>query len=295
MATYVLYNPLAQNGKGAESANALLSRLGTEDAHLCDITVLNGYDDFFAGLEATDKVILCGGDGTLNRFATEASASVLEREIYYYPTGTGNDFWTDLGKSAEDDPILLTPYLKNLPHVTVNGTESAFINGVGYGIDGYCCEVGDEMKKTSDKPVNYAGIAVKGLLFHFKPRNAKVTVDGVSHEFKKVWIAPVMHGRFYGGGMMTAPNQVRNNADGTVSLVMFHGTGKLKTLMIFPSIFKGEHVKHVKHITILTGKHFEVAFDRPTPLQIDGETVHDVEKYTVSAGIPAKAEKVSHN
>ena len=68
-------------------------------------------------------------------------------------------------------------YLKELPSVTVNGKESLFINGVGYGIDGYCCEIGDELRKKSDKPVNYAGIAIKGLLFHFKPRNATVTAD----------------------------------------------------------------------------------------------------------------------
>ena len=43
-----------------------------------------------------------------------------------------------------------------------------FINGIGFGIDGYCCEVGDQLKAKSDKPVNYASIAIKGLLFHYK-------------------------------------------------------------------------------------------------------------------------------
>ncbi len=288
MATYILYNPYAQNGKGEEGARALGAKLADEGISYCDMTALESYERFFGSLSAEDKVILCGGDGTLNRFATEAGETVLARELYYYPTGTGNDFWHDVNKDGGDEPLLVTPYLKNLPRVTVKGVESAFLNGVGYGIDGYCCEVGDELRKTTDKAINYAGIAIKGLLFHFKPRNAKVTVDGVTHEFKKVWIAPVMHGRFYGGGMMMAPDQARNNEDGTCSLVMFHGSGKLKTLMIFPSLFKGEHVKHKKHITVLTGKEFEVEFDRPTPLQIDGETVLGVEKYTVSAGVPAK-------
>lgn len=287
MATYILYNPHAQNGKGEEGARALGAKLSGEEISYCDMTKIESYADFFGGLAEDDKVILCGGDGTLNRFANDAAAIVGDRELYYYPAGTGNDFRHDLPENGEE-PVLLNPYLKNLPRVTVNGVESSFLNGVGYGIDGYCCEVGDELRRTSDKPINYTGIAIKGLLFHFKPRNAKVTVDGVSYEFKKVWIAPVMHGRFYGGGMMMAPDQVRNNEDGTVSLVMFHGSGKLKTLVIFPSIFKGTHVKHKKHITVLTGKEFEVSFDRPTPLQIDGETVLGVEKYTVSAGVKAK-------
>ena len=282
MMTYALYNPHSGNGKGEEYAKELRALLGEAPLTFVDLTTLD-YPSFFGGLEVQDRVILCGGDGTLNRFATDTQGIDYGREIEYYAAGTGNDFLHDLGGKRGDAPVKITQYLKELPSVTVNGKESLFLNGVGYGIDGYCCEIGDELRKKSDKPVNYAGIAIKGLLFHFKPRNATVTVDGKSYSFKKVWIAPVMHGRFYGGGMMMAPDQQRNNADGTLSLVMFHGTGKLRTLMIFPSIFKGEHVKHKKAITVLEGKEFEVAFDRPTPLQIDGETVLGVEKYSVKS------------
>ena len=63
--------------------------------------------------------------------------------------------------------------------------------------------------------------------------------------------------------------------------MLFHGSSKLKTLMIFPSIFKGKHVKHKKNISIFEGKNITVSFDRPTPLQIDGETVLNVMEYSV--------------
>lgn len=52
--------------------------------------------------------------------------------------------------------------------------------------------------------------------------------------------------------------------------------------MMFPSIFKGEHVKKKKNVAILTGKNITVIFDRPNPLQIDGETVLNVTSYTVN-------------
>ena len=286
--TYILYNPFAGSGKGEAVARSFGETLAETPIYQ-DLTAIESYANFFAGLAPEDQVILCGGDGTLNRFAWDTRDVAFGRDVLYHAVGTGNDFLRDLETADASGTIILSDYLKNLPRVTVNGKESTFINGVGYGIDGYCCEVGDQLREKSDKPVNYAGIAIKGLLFHFKPRNAKVTVDGKSYEFPKTWIAPVMHGRFYGGGMMMAPDQVRNNPDGTLSLVMFHGTGKLKTLMIFPKIFKGEHVKHEKHVTILTGKHFEVAFDRPTALQIDGETVLGVESYSVTSGVTANA------
>ena len=83
--------------------------------------------------------------------------------------------------------------------------------------------------------------------------------------------------------MMIAPEQDRLSSDGTLTLVVFHGTGKLKTLMIFPSIFKGAHVKHTEAFEMMTGKEIEVSFDRPVALQIDGETILDVTEYKVSA------------
>ena len=165
--------------------------------------------------------------------------------------------------------------------VEVDGNTYRFVNGVGYGIDGYCCEEGDRLKAKSDKPVNYTAIAIKGLLFFFHPTNARVTVDGVTHEYKKVWIAPTMNGRYYGGGMMAAPDQDRLNKNGTVSLMVWHGSGKLSTLMAFPGIFKGEHVNNKKMIDIHTGHEISVEFDRPTALQIDGETVLGVTSYKV--------------
>ena len=92
-----------------------------------------------------------------------------------------------------------------------------------------------------------------------------------------------MNGRFYGGGIMPTPDQDRLNEERKLSVLVFHGSGKLKTLMIFPSLFKGEHLKYSKHITTLEGKEVTVTFDRPCPLQIDGETVKGVTTYKATS------------
>ena len=96
-------------------------------------------------------------------------------------------------------------------------------------------------------------------------------------------LAPSMNGRYYGGGMEVAPRQDRLNPERKLSLVIMHGSGKLKTLMVFPSIFKGEHVKHEEMVAVHEGREIRVAFDRPVALQIDGETRLNVTEYTVRA------------
>lgn len=275
---YVIYNPLAGNGKAKEDSQ-LLQMVLDEQLEYYDMTRITNYAAFISGMEKEGYLVIVGGDGTLNRFVNDTDGLEIAQEILYFPTGTGNDFAKDMGMGENPHPI--TAYLKDLPSVEIKGKRYRFINGVGFGIDGYCCQIGDELRKIPGKKVNYTGIAIKGLLFHFAPRNAKVTVDGKEYAYKKVWIAPTMHGRFYGGGMIPTPKQDRSS--GKLSLMLFHGAGRLRTLCVFPSIFKGEHIKHTQMVAVHTGKEIIVEFDRPTPLQIDGETILGVTKYTAYA------------
>lgn len=289
---YILYNPKA--GNGASKADAEILELLYENTVYLDITQIECYPDFFSTLDSSDEVILCGGDGTLNRFANDVKDIVITTPIYYFATGTGNDFVRDLGLPGFADPdFCINGYLQELPTVTVNGQERCFLNNVGYGIDGYCSEVGDRLREKQESTgkqikINYTRIAIKGLLFHYKPTNAVVTVDGVSRTYKNVWLVPTMHGRYYGGGMMPAPEQDRMSRDKTLSVMVLHGAGKLKTLLMFPSIFKGEHVRYKKHVDILTGHEIRVEFDRPVPLQIDGETILNVRSYTAQSAAPSE-------
>lgn len=279
----VLYNPKAGSGTCEEEAKVL--EILYENTVYFDMTQIESYVDFFEGLDPSDEVILCGGDGTLNRFVNNTVGVAVRNPLYYFATGTGNDFVRDLDLPYFADPnFRVDEYLCNLPVVTVHGKEYRFLNGVGYGIDGYCCEVGDRLRIKRDKTgkdtkINYTAIAIKGLLFHYKPTNAMVTVDDESRTYKNVWLAPTMNGRYYGGGMMPTPAQDRMNEEKTLSVMVMYGAGKLKTLLMFPSIFKGEHIRYKNHVDILTGHHIRVEFDRPVPLQIDGETVLDVRSY----------------
>lgn len=277
---YVLYNPYSGNKDGKEKAEKAAGCFAEYRLEYSDITKINDYGAFFGKLNLDDAVLLCGGDGTLNRFVNKLDDTAPKNDIYYCATGNGNDFLRDLEPKDIDKPVKINDYIKNLPTVTVKGKTYRFINGIGFGVDGYCCEVGDRLRAKGKVP-NYTAIAIKGLLFHYKPTNASVTVDGETKQYKKVWIAPTMYGRYYGGGMLPAPEQRRGNESGTVSFAAIYGSGKLKTLIVFPKIFKGEHVKHTEMVEVRSGKHVIVEFDRPVALQIDGETVLDVSKYEV--------------
>ena len=291
---YLLFNPYAGNGTCKEQSETLAASCGSDIKYI-NMTEIS-YPEFFSSLSPVDKVTICGGDGTLNRFVNDTRGISISNDILYYAAGSGNDFLRDVGKEKGAAPFRINQYIESLPSVTVNGKESLFLNAIGFGIDGYCCEVGDEMRKKSDgKPVNYTSIAIKGLLYAFKPTDATVIIDGVEKRYKKVWIAPTMNGRFYGGGMIAAPGQRRDDPDGKFSVVVWHGSGILKTLMVFPSIFKGEHVKHTECIDIMRADEVTVKFDKPCALQIDGETILNVTEYSAKSSAKVREEKLAAN
>ncbi len=147
---YVLYNLNAVYETHLEEVK-LLEVVWDNDLEFIDITKITDYTAFSTQLNTDEFVVICGGDGTLNRFINDTESIEYICKVFYYPFGTGNDFASDLGYSKGCNPFEITDYIKNLPTVTVNGKTTRFLNGVGYGIDGYCCEVGDEIKKTSTK------------------------------------------------------------------------------------------------------------------------------------------------
>lgn len=283
----ILFNPHAGNGCAEEKAKTLALSLGGR-CELIDMTSIENYEELLSAKGSDDSIIICGGDGTLNRFINGTDGLTLPSDVLYFPAGSGNDFLTDVEKTKEESPFSIKEYIKDLPTVTIKDKTYRFINNVGFGIDGYCCEVGDKKKAESTKKVDYTSIAINGLLFHYEPTNATIIIDGVEHKFKKVWLAPTMKGRYYGGGMMACPKQDRMNPEGELSVLLFYGGGRIRTLIAFPSIFKGEHVKHKKMVKILTGKNITVKFDGPRAVQIDGETILGVTEYTACARVPAK-------
>ncbi len=274
---YILYNKLANNGNGATVAEALKGTI-KEDCTLIDVCEIDARE-WVGNLTKEDLCILSGGDGTLNRFVNDTKGIEIPCELLLSPAGTGNDFLRDIKEFYDSSEMpSIKKYIKNLPTVRINDFECKFVNGIGFGIDGMCCEEADKMKAAGKKEINYAGLSVKLMLFKYKCPHATITVDGETVEYKKAWLASAMNGRYYGGGMKAAPDQDRMG--GLLTSVVFHDKGKIPTLIAFPSIFKGEHVNKKKLVSVRTGKKINVKFDTPMALQIDGETVLGVTEYT---------------
>ncbi len=284
--TYIIFNPSAGNRTGEKKAHELENILKEENLVYVNITRISVIE-FLEETQPEDIIIICGGDGTLNRLINELEDTQIKNDIFLYAGGSGNDFLSDINMKDSEAPVKINEYINNLPVVRVNGKSLKFINGAGLGLDGYVCEEGNRKREKNGKPINYLAVALKGIFYGYKPCNAKVTVDGKEYTYKKVWLAPTMKGRFCGGGFMLAPNQDRLSPD--ITFIIAHNLSRFKLLTILPKAFYGGHIKHKKNISLIEGKRISVEFERPCPMQIDGEVIPNVLKYEVS-GVSEKLE-----
>ena len=280
---YVLYNPLASNKNGEKKARTINSACPNPYYEFLDITTLDK-DTIAEIMSSDDEVIVAGGDGTLNRFVNIISDEIPSKSLYFYPIGSGNDFVRDVNEEDKVDGLIrVNKYIEHLPVININGESRRFINGAGYGVDGFSCAMVE--KKTSEnakKKGSYVLEALLGIMYAYKPGRAKITVDGVTTEYESVWMISAMNGRYFGGGVKIAPNQDRLNGERTVSVVVTDTTSRLKILRAFPSIKKGTHLRFTDIVTVIEGKEISVETENPSAVQIDGDPITDVTSFTVS-------------
>lgn len=272
---YLLYNPKANNSRN--DINIIDKSTGERKLRKMSLLTMD-IPAFLNSLTETDRIYICGGDGTLNKFANNTYGFEFPCPVYLVGGGTGNDFLRDV--EAEPGKLIdFRPYMKDLPVVVINGRETRFLNGIGFGVDGAVCEEADQIKEVSEKKINYTTIAVGQILHKFKRPTARVTFNGRTKIYRNVWIASAMKGRFYGGGMMVAPTQDRTS--GLITASIFHGGTRIKTLAVLPKIYKGRHIEHKEMVDFFPVEEMKVEFDIPTALQIDGDTISGVLSYTV--------------
>lgn len=273
---YILFNPLSKNGASSKNVNKLekyLQKKNFEYATFNLIDVSQNVSEFIKKLNPEDVIVIIGGDGTLHRFVNGIQGLTISNRIMLYKGGTGNDF----SREFKGKLIDITDKIHNLPSFSVFEDRELFLNCTGFGVDGSVCKmVNDAMD--SKKGIHYFKNAIS-LFKKYERYDLEVEVDGVRHLLKNVWLATVMNGKYFGGGMCLSPDS--NRFDSVMELYVIHSVSFWKLILIFPLIFVGKHMwfKQVG-ITKLVGKKFTLKASRDLVFQSDGEVASGVNQFT---------------
>jgi diacylglycerol kinase (ATP) len=211
--------------------------------------------------------VAVGGDGTVG----EVANGILQRGqgvLGIIPAGTGND----LSKS-----LLITEDIKEACKKLINNKTKAidlgrvldiyFFNIASLGFDAEVVRHTDKIKTVIKGKTAYV-LAVLTALLVYKSKRMNIEVDGEKIRRKATLVA-IGNGSYYGGGMQILP--MAKLDDGELDICIVKDISNLRILFLFPSIFKGEHIKYKKYIEIHRGKRIKVQVDGEMYLNIDGE------------------------
>ena len=110
---YLFYNPLAGEGEITEDLD-ILEFVLDDPCVCCDMTKPETYEQSLFQLKEEDYLVVCGGDGTLNRFANLIADVDCRNEILYYPGGRQNNFARDHGRCGGSNPFPVNRHLTEL-------------------------------------------------------------------------------------------------------------------------------------------------------------------------------------
>lgn len=221
--------------------------------------------------EGEDRVVVCGGDGTLHCAVQELAGGTTALAVI--PAGTGDDNARTLGIPRDDVAgaarIAVAGAVDrvDLGHVTAaDGTQRFILGVMSSGFDSLVNERANRMSWPTGT-ARYL-VAILGELRTFRPVPYLAVLDGVSIEGEAMLVA-VGNGASYGGGMRICP--AADPTDGSLDITWLHGVKTRTFLRVFPRVFTGTHVDTPY---VSTYRAHTVTLDAPGQLAYaDGERV----------------------
>jgi diacylglycerol kinase (ATP) len=150
--------------------------------------------------------------------------------------------------------------------VITNSREFWSLGSISGGFDAVCANRANGLKWPKG-PNSYVAAMLLELP-SFKPIEYRLTLDG-EHRTVKAMLCGVANVKNFGGGMKISPQS--EITDGELEVFILHEVSRAKLLKIFPSVYKGEHIKYPE-VEILKVKSVRVENDN-YPLACDGELI----------------------
>lgn len=283
---HFIVNPSARGKKGNSSWQVVLDYLtekGIDFAYYFtnpDVPTDNIIKNIYK-TPGKKKIVILGGDGTLNSVVNGLSDEELDKAyIGYIPTGSGNDFARSLKLSK--DPLT---NLKRILHsknvlsldigqLTANNKEFKFVVSSGAGYDGMVCKLANESKIKS--VLNLLGlgrfiyiIQAVNALFKSPFAKGRLIIDGekVINFNKMFFVISTIH-LYEGGGISFAPDA--SPTDGKLSVAIAHSMSRFQLVIMLLHVLVGKQSK-LKGVELFNCTHIQVELDKEWVLHIDGE------------------------
>jgi diacylglycerol kinase (ATP) len=275
----LIFNPAAGRGRARKHVTRAAERLRALGADVDVHSSTSPADLTTQAAESSragyDRVVICGGDGTLNLAVREFD--LARGTMALLPFGSGDDFARVLGIPRDVDgacelAVRGTP--RSVDVAQANGLR--YLGVAGLGFDSEVASFANEHSSFLRGSAVYL-YAILRVLPRFTPR--PVTINGKPDE---IMFAAVGNSRQYGAGIRITPNAVVD--DGELDFCIVHRTSRLQLLKTLPKAYTGAHVKSP---FVETGRGLVFTFEAPQRMEVyaDGERLTETPvRFELAAG-----------
>lgn len=257
MTPHLVVNPASAGGRTGRRLEALLREVRAELGP-CEyaFTEAPGHGARLAREAAqagSPLVVAVGGDGTASEVVdglVAAAAAGHDAAFGFLPGGTGSDLRRSL-----DVPRDLAGAARGLAQgvdrrcdvgrvelATRGGgrLERSFVNVAGFGVAGRVVEITERLGKALGGTLTYL-LAGAGALVGWSDPPVRWRVDGGPWREERITSVSVCNGRFFGGGMLVAPEARLD--DGLFDVVVWKGLGLADLALKRRMLYDGSHVR----------------------------------------------------
>jgi len=285
---FLIVNPASAAGRTGRNfdsiARAVRSAVGDFE---CAFTKARG-DGARLAREALaaggELLVAVGGDGTasevIDGMTTAANGHGRSEALFgFIPRGTGGDLRRTIGLAGDIDGaarVLASRHealldLGRIEFVDGRGARQVrhFANVAGCGVSGVVSRTVNNGLHLPSGKLSFM-LASARALFTWRDRLIRWRLDEGPWTEERVTALSVCNGRYFGGGMMVAPDARMD--DGMFDVVIWKGFGITDFVVKKPMLYAGTHVK-LPNTRVFRARtvDIEAAPGEDVPLDVDGE------------------------
>ena len=306
---YIIVNPASKSGRGAKVWSIIEPVLiekdieykvffSRETGHVTKLVRDLSASVLKAGSEIILKLIVLGGDGTLNE-VLQGISDFSRVQVGYIPSGSSNDISRDLKFSKDPLEILENilscqrPHLMDIGFLACEQAPSLrhasapfrrnFAVSCGIGFDAAVCREAlnsrfkDLLNKTGLGKLTYLFIALKQVILARKSTCTILLDEKEPIRLSKFLFVTGMVHQYEGGGFKFCPGA--NFQDGLVDVCVVGNIPKWLGFAALPTAFKGTHTRF-KGIDCYTAAKVRIIVSEPMWVHTDGEV--SIQSYDIT-------------
>lgn len=261
----VIYNPAAGRGRAMRHVREIESHLRARGAEIDMHASASPADLTRAAADASrrnyDRVVVCGGDGTLNLAVRDFD--LARGTLALIPLGSGDDFARVTG-IPRDVPAACDLAVRGLPREVdvATANDLRYLGVAGVGFDSEVAHYANNHVTLLRGSLVYL-YSILRILPRFRPR--AVRINGHAEE---IMFAVFANSPQYGAGIRIAPPALID--DGELDACIVHRTSRFELLRTLPLAYTGGHVRK-PFVEMRRNKEFRVDADNALDVFADGE------------------------